>query len=77
MTIGNSKATPNEMMFLLLARVVTTRTLRKVRKYTFLGLVVFAAIITPSQDPISLFAMSVPMYLLYEGAIIIGRILKR
>ena len=46
------------MMFLLLARVVTTRTLRKVRKYTFLGLVVFCAVITPSQDPITLFAMA-------------------
>jgi sec-independent protein translocase protein TatC len=68
---------PIVMMFLLLARVVTTRTLRKVRKYTFLGLVIFCAIITPSQDPITLFAMALPMYFLYEGTIIIGRILKR
>ena len=68
---------PIVMMFLLLARVVTTRTLRKVRKYTFLGLVVFCAVITPSQDPITLFAMALPMYFLYEGTIIIGRILKR
>ena len=77
LAFGLSFEFPIVMMFLLLARVVTTRSLRKVRKYTFLGLVVFAAVITPSQDPISLFAMSVPMYLLYEGAIIIGRILKR
>ena len=56
---------------------MTTRTLRKVRKYTFLGLVVFCAVITPSQDPITLFAMALPMYFLYEGTIIIGRILKR
>ena len=68
---------PIVMMFLLLARVVTTRTLRKIRKYTFLGLVVFCAVITPSQDPITLFAMALPMYFLYEGTIIIGRILKR
>jgi sec-independent protein translocase protein TatC len=38
---------------------------------------VFAAVITPSQDPISLLAMAVPMYLLYEGTILLGRILKR
>jgi sec-independent protein translocase protein TatC len=68
---------PIVMMFLLLARVVTTRSLRKVRKFTFLGLVVFCAVITPSQDPITLFAMAIPMYFLYEGTIIIGRILKR
>ncbi|HEV3365672.1 MAG TPA: twin-arginine translocase subunit TatC [Acidimicrobiia bacterium] len=65
------------MMFLLLARVLNTGQLRKIRKFTFLGLVVFCAVITPSQDPITLFAMAVPMYLLYEGTIIIGRILKR
>ena len=77
LAFGISFEFPIVMMFLLLARVVTTRTLRKVRKYTFLGLVIFAAVITPSQDPISLFAMSIPMYLLYEATIIIGRILKR
>jgi sec-independent protein translocase protein TatC len=77
LSFGISFEFPIVMMFLLLARVVTTRSLRKVRKYTFLGLVIFCAIITPSQDPISLFAMSVPMYMLYEGTIIIGRILKR
>jgi sec-independent protein translocase protein TatC len=77
LAFGVSFEFPIVMMFLLLARVVTTRSLRKVRKFTFLGLVIFAAVITPSQDPISLFAMSIPMYLLYEGTIIIGRILKR
>jgi sec-independent protein translocase protein TatC len=77
LAFGISFEFPIVMMFLLLARVVTTRSLRKVRKFTFLGLVIFAAVITPSQDPISLFAMSIPMYLLYEGTIIIGRILKR
>jgi sec-independent protein translocase protein TatC len=77
LAFGVSFEFPIVMMFLLLARVVTTRTLRKVRKFTFLGLVIFAAVITPSQDPISLFAMSIPMYLLYEVTILIGRILKR
>ena len=77
LAFGVSFEFPIVMMFLLLARVVNTRQLRKVRKFTFLGLVIFAAVITPSQDPISLFAMAFPMYLLYEGAIVIGRILKR
>ena len=42
-----------------------------------MGIVAFAAVITPSQDPYSLFFMAIPMYLFYEGSIIIGRILKR
>jgi len=77
LAFGVSFEFPIVMMFLLLARVVNTRQLRKYRKYTFLGLVIFAAVITPSQDPISLFAMSIPMYLLFEVTIVIGRILKR
>jgi Sec-independent protein secretion pathway component TatC len=34
-------------------------------------------VITPSQDPYSLFFMAVPMYIFYESSIIIGRVLKR
>lgn len=77
LAFGASFEFPIVMMFLLLARVLTTRQLRKYRKYTFLGLVIFCAVITPSQDPITLFAMALPMYFLYEGTIIIGRIMKR
>jgi sec-independent protein translocase protein TatC len=77
LAFGVSFEFPIVMMFLLLARIITTRQLRSVRKFAFLGLVIFAAVITPSQDPISLFAMAVPMYLLYEGSILLGRILKR
>jgi sec-independent protein translocase protein TatC len=40
-------------------------------------IVTFAAVITPSQDPYSLFAMAVPMYLFYEASILIGKALKR
>ena len=77
MAFGVSFEFPVLVMFLLLARVINTAQLRKVRKYTFLGIVIFAAVITPSQDPISLFAMAIPMYLLYEASILIGRLLKR
>jgi sec-independent protein translocase protein TatC len=38
---------------------------------------VFAAVITPSQDPYSLFFLVVPMYIFYESSIIIGRVLQR
>jgi sec-independent protein translocase protein TatC len=64
-------------MFLLLARVLTTAQLRKWRRMAIVVIVTFAAVITPSQDPYSLFAMAIPMYIFYEGCIIIGRIMKR
>ena len=33
--------------------------------------------ITPSQDPYSLFFMAAPMYIFYEMSIVIGRLLKK
>jgi sec-independent protein translocase protein TatC len=77
LAFGVSFEFPILVVFLLLARVINTAQLRKVRKYTFLGIVIFAAVITPSQDPFSLFAMAIPMYVLYEAAILIGRLLRR
>ena len=77
LAFGVSFEFPIVMMFLLLARIITTQQLRKIRKYAFLGIVIFAAVITPSQDLISLFAMAIPMYLLYEVSILLGRLLKR
>jgi sec-independent protein translocase protein TatC len=68
---------PVVLMFLLIARVLTTAQLRKWRRMAIVVIVTFAAVITPSQDPYSLFAMAIPMYIFYEGCIIIGRIMKR
>jgi sec-independent protein translocase protein TatC len=68
---------PVVLVFLLLARVITTRQLRSWRRWAIVAITVFAAVITPSQDPYSMLFMAVPMYLFYEASILIGRILKR
>ncbi len=68
---------PVVLTFLLLARVITTAQLRRWRRGTIVIIVIFAAIITPSQDPYSLLFMAGPMYLFYEICIIIGRVMKR
>jgi sec-independent protein translocase protein TatC len=68
---------PVVLVFLLLARVLTTRQLRRWRRPAIVIIVVFAAVITPSQDPYSLFFLVVPMYIFYESSIIIGRVLQR
>ena len=74
---GVSFEFPVVLVFLLIAGVITTIQLRRVRRWAIVLIVTFAAVITPSQDPYSLMFMAVPMYLFYEGAILIGRILKR
>jgi sec-independent protein translocase protein TatC len=68
---------PVLLVFLLMVGVVSTQQLRSVRRWMIMGIVVFAAVITPSSDPFSLFFMAIPMYLFYEIAIVIGRVMKR
>jgi len=68
---------PILLVFLELAGVVPSQRLRKWRRPAIVIIVTVAAVITPSQDPYSLFAMAVPMYIFYEAAILIGRLLKK
>jgi len=68
---------PVVLVALQLAGVVTSKKLRKWRRGAIVGVTIFAGVFTPSSDPVSMFAMAIPMYLFYEGAIITGRILKR
>jgi sec-independent protein translocase protein TatC len=68
---------PLLLVFLMLVGVVSSRQLRHFRRWAAIGITATAAIITPSQDPFSLLFMAVPMYLFYEAAILIGRVMKR
>jgi sec-independent protein translocase protein TatC len=77
LAFGLSFEFPVVLMFLLVARVLNTGQLRRWRRGAILTIVIFAAVITPSQDPYSLFFMAVPMYIFYEICILIGRVLKR
>ena len=52
--------------------IVENRTLRRIRSYAVVGIVVLVAVITPSGDPFTLMALSVPMYLFYEMSILWG-----
>ena len=74
---GASFEFPVVLVFLLLARVLRVEQLQRARRAAIVGIFLFAAVITPSQDPYSLFFMAIPMCLFYEGAIIIGRLLRR
>lgn len=74
---GISFEFPVLLVGLLLAGVLTTEGLRKYRRHAIVGITFFAAVITPSQDPYSLFLMAVPMWLFYELSIVIGRVMHR
>jgi sec-independent protein translocase protein TatC len=68
---------PILLISLSAAGVLSTATMRRYRRQVILGLAIFAAVITPSPDPISMLALLVPLYLFYEAAIIVSRLLKR
>lgn len=68
---------PLLLFFLGLIGVVSVEQLRKFRKGALVGITLLAAVVTPSQDPYTMLAMSVPLYLFYElvivGLSIIGK----
>jgi sec-independent protein translocase protein TatC len=68
---------PVVLVSLEVAGVLSSAQLRSWRRWAFLSIFVVAAVITPSADPFSMFAMAVPMYIFYEGAIVVGKLLKR
>jgi sec-independent protein translocase protein TatC len=68
---------PVMLVFLQLIGVMTPQTLLGAWRYAIVGTFFVAAAITPSGDPISLMALSVPMVVLYFVAILIGWIVQR
>lgn len=68
---------PVLLVFLQLAGVLTPQQLLRGWRYAVLAIVVIAAVITPSGDPISLAALAVPMTILYVLAVGIGWVAQR
>lgn len=55
---------------LSLLGLITKSFLRKYRRHAFVLIVFIAAVITPTGDPFTLAAVSIPLYLLYELSIL-------
>jgi sec-independent protein translocase protein TatC len=67
---------PIVVVLLVLTRLVTVEKLAESRGYVLIGIFVLAALLTP-PDAISQTIMAVPMYLLYEGGLVMARIMSR
>lgn len=68
---------PIVLVVLMMVGVVTPQKLGGWRRQIIMIIVIVAAIITPSGDPISLAALSIPMYIFFEISLVIGRIFNR
>ena len=68
---------PVIMFILAKINLVTPKKMASVRKYAFVIILILAAVITPSTDPINMAIVAVPLYILYEFGIIISRIFAK
>lgn len=68
---------PIVLIFLQLVGIVDSRKLRQWRRYAIVIVAVVVAVGTPSADPISMFALCIPLWIFYEVAIIFGRVRER
>ncbi|MCY3924808.1 MAG: twin-arginine translocase subunit TatC [bacterium] len=68
---------PIVLIFGQIAGIVPTAALRRVRPWAAVGIVVVGAVITPTGDPFTLLALSVPMYAFYEISILFGVLRRR
>src|SRR5215470_4635169 len=67
---------PVAVVLLVVMGIVRIETLKRNRGYVLVGIFILAALLTP-PDVISQCSLAIPMYLLYEGGILMARILVR
>jgi sec-independent protein translocase protein TatC len=75
--LGLAFQIPVVMFILAKINLVTPKKMASVRRYAFLIILIMAAVITPSTDPINMAIVAVPLYVLYEFGIIIARIFAK
>lgn len=68
---------PIALLALTLVGVLTSKSLRKARRMAWVIILIVAAIVTPTQDPITLAIMAVPLGILYEATILTARLMKK
>ena len=68
---------PIIMFILAKLNLVTPKKMASVRRYASVIVLILAAVITPSTDPINMMIVAIPLYLLYEGGIIVSRIFAK
>ncbi len=72
LAFGLAFQTPLVVLFGVRSGIVSIETLRRFRRHVFLVIMFISAIITP-PDWLSMVAMSVPMYLLYEVGLLVAK----
>ena len=76
--VGASFEFPLVIILLIYLGIMKVDTLRKFRRHAIVVIFIIAAVVTPTPDPFTQTLFAIPLYLLYELAIIVGaRVQKR
>lgn len=67
---------PVAVVLLVITGIISVDKLRAARGYVLIGIFIIAALLTP-PDAVSQCIMAIPMYLLYEGGMLMARILMK
>lgn len=75
--LGLAFQLPVVMFIMAKLGAVTPQKMRSFRKYAVVVLLIVAAIVTPSTDPINMGVVFFPLYLLYEAGILVSTLFAR
>ena len=68
---------PLLLFFLGMANIIKVEQLRKYRRYAIVVIAFLGAVVTPTQDPFTMMALSLPLYAMYELVIVLLALVKR
>ncbi|HWA11360.1 MAG TPA: twin-arginine translocase subunit TatC [Opitutaceae bacterium] len=76
--VGGTFEFPLLILLLVWLGIMSTAFLRKYRRHAIVLIVIIAAIVTPTPDPVNMLLMATPLYILFELAILVAsRVEKR
>lgn len=74
---GLSFEMPLIIILLVFLKIITSEQLKTFRPYSIVGFLILAAIITPTTDPFTFMLLAIPLILLYELALYIGKKIEK
>jgi sec-independent protein translocase protein TatC len=74
---GLAFETPLVILVLTYVGILSPRTLRQYRRHAIVVMAIVSAVLTPTADIVSMLAMFVPLYLLFEISVLLAGVIER
>ena len=70
---GLSFQAPLVVLLLVYLGFLRVKTLSKYRRHTIVGILILVALVSPTPDPVTQATFAVPLYLLFEVSVLLGK----